>query len=89
MTDWDMNRAVVEMALECPNMYLVGSATDDRAIMYAIDKLGAGRICFGADAPFRRPHVVRAMYEAALDGEVTEEEKALIMGGNIVRLFGL
>jgi hypothetical protein len=34
-------------------------------------------------------HVVLAMYEAMLDGEVSEEEKALIMGGNIARLFEL
>ncbi|MBN1874337.1 MAG: amidohydrolase family protein [Anaerolineae bacterium] len=89
MTNWDMNRAVVEVAGRCPNMYLVGSATDDRAILYAIKMLGAERVLFGSDAPFRRPHVIRAMYEAALDGEVTEAEIALVMGGNVVRLFGL
>jgi hypothetical protein len=30
-----------------------------------------------------------AIYGAALDGEVSEEEKALVMGGTIARLFGL
>lgn len=94
MTNADMNQAVVEMALECPNMVLIGSATSDRAILEAIVALGAERVCFGTDAPFQRPHVVRAMYEALLDGEMadghlTGEEKALVMGGNIARLFGL
>lgn len=70
-------------------MFLIGSATDPRAIMYAIRKLGADRVCFGTDAPFRRPHVVKAMYEALLKYEATEAEKALVMGGNIARLFNL
>jgi hypothetical protein len=34
-------------------------------------------------------HVEVAKYHALLDGEVTAEEKDLIMGGNIARLFGL
>ncbi|MBN1248815.1 MAG: amidohydrolase family protein [Anaerolineae bacterium] len=89
MTDWDMNRAVVEVAQECPNMVLIGSATDDKAILHAIGSLGAERVCFGSDAPFRRPHVVRAMYDALLEDEVTAAEAALIMGGNIARLFSL
>ncbi len=87
MTNWDMNRAVVEVAGRCPNMFLIGSATDAKAILYAIQKLGAERVLFGTDAPFRRPHVIRAMYEAALEDEVTPEEKALVMGGNAARLF--
>lgn len=89
MTHADMNKAVVEMALECPNMVLIGSATTDRAILEAINALGASRVCFGTDGPFQRPHVVRAMYEAALDGEIGEADKALVMGGNIARLFRL
>lgn len=89
MTDWDMNQAVIEVAEECPNMILIGSATDPRAIVAAIHTLGAERVCFGTDAPFRRPHVVKAMYDALLKYEVTEEEKALVMGGNVARLFNL
>jgi len=89
MTNWDMNRAVVEVAQECPNMVLIGSATDDKAILFAVKALGADRVCFGSDAPFRRPHVVRAMYDALLADEVTPAEADLIMGGNIARLFRL
>lgn len=89
MNDWDMNRAVVEVAQECPNMFLIGSATEPKAIMYAIQTLGADRVCFGSDAPFQRPHVVKAMYDALLKYEATEEETSLVMGGNISRLFAL
>jgi predicted TIM-barrel fold metal-dependent hydrolase len=89
MEDWDMNQAVVEIAARCPNMYLVGSATTDKAIMHAIDVLGAERVLFGSDAPFQRPHVVCATYEAALADDLTQEEIALVMGGNAARLFNL
>lgn len=88
-TDQDMNRAVIEMALENPNMTLVGSGTPYEAVLAAIQILGADRVCFGSDAPFKRPHVELAIYDAALDGEIAEEEKALVMGGNIARLCGL
>ncbi len=89
MTNWDMNQAVVEVAAQCPNMILIGSATNDKAILYAIERLGADRVCFGSDAPFGRPHVVRAMYEALLMYDVEASERALVMGGNIARIFHL
>jgi predicted TIM-barrel fold metal-dependent hydrolase len=89
MTNNDMNDAVIEMAQECPNMYLVGSATTARAVLKAIGLLGADRVCFGTDAPFQIQHVVRVTYDALLEDELSQEEKALVMGGNIARLFGL
>lgn len=89
MTNVDMNDAVIEMAQECPNMTLIGSATTYKAVLKAIKILGAGRVCFGTDDPFQWPHVVRAMYEATLDGEINEKEKSLVMGGNIARILGL
>jgi uncharacterized protein len=89
MTDPDMAEAVVEVALECPNMHLIGSATNDKVVLSAIKKLGADRVCFGTDAPFQRPHVVRAWYDAMLKYDVTEAETAMVMGDNIARLLGL
>lgn len=89
MTHADMSRAVVEVAEECPNMVLIGSQTTYSLVLEAIRKLGATRVCFGTDSPFQRMHVVRAMYEAFLSGEVSEQDTAQIMGGNIARLFNL
>jgi predicted TIM-barrel fold metal-dependent hydrolase len=89
MTNNDMNDAVIEMAQECPNMYLVGSATTARAVLKAVRVLGADRVCFGTDSPFQMQHVVHAMYDALLEDELSQEERALVMGGNIARLFGL
>jgi predicted TIM-barrel fold metal-dependent hydrolase len=89
MNNPEMSRAVVEVAAECPNMILIGSQTTDSLVLEAIGKLGAPRVCFGTDSPFQRMHVVRAMYDAFLSGEVSQADKALIMGGNIARLFDL
>lgn len=89
MTDPEMTRAVVEVAQECPNMYLIGSATNANSIISAVNQLGADRVCFGSDAPFQPPHVVRAMYDALLRYEATEHQTAQIMGGNVARLFNL
>jgi uncharacterized protein len=89
MTDPDMVGAVIEVAQECSNMYLVGSATNDKAVLSAIKQLGADRVCFGTDSPFYRPHVTKAWYDAMLKYDVTEAETAMVMGGNIARLFEL
>ena len=59
------------------------------SVLDAIKALGAGRVCLGSDTPFALMHVCVAMYEALLEGEVTSEGKAQVMGGNLLRLFGL
>ena len=83
----DISNACIEIAQECPNIMLVGSGVRAVAILKAIKTLGAGRICFGSDTPFAMMHVELAMYEALMRDQVTEEERALILGGNIKRLF--
>ena len=82
-----MNRAVCEAAEECPNMVLIASATGDAQALAAIRRLGASRICFGSDWPFRKIHVVRAMFEAGVGEEVSAAEMDLSMGGNLKRLL--
>ena len=85
----DLSNAAIEIAQECPNLYLIGSGVRSRAILKAIKTLGADRVCFGSDTPFELTHVEVAKYHALLDGEVTAQEKQLIMAGNISRLMGL
>jgi predicted TIM-barrel fold metal-dependent hydrolase len=85
----DLSDAAIEMAQECPNLTLIGSAVRPRAILKAIKTLGADRVCFGSDTPFELMHVEVAKYNALLEGEVTLEEKRLIMSGNIARLLKL
>jgi predicted TIM-barrel fold metal-dependent hydrolase len=85
----DLSNAGIEMAKECPNLFLIGSAVRSRAILKAIKTLGADRVCFGSDTPFELMHVEVAKYHALLDSEVTPEEKQQVMGGNIARLMDL
>ena len=85
----DLSNAAIEMAQECPNLTLIGSAVRAVAVLKAIKTLGADRVCFGSDTPFALMHVEVAKYNALLDGEVTLEEQQMIMAGNIARLVGL
>jgi predicted TIM-barrel fold metal-dependent hydrolase len=85
----DLSDAAIEAAQECPNITLVGSGVRAVNILKAIKTLGADRVCFGSDTPFALMHVELAMYEALLRDQVTKDERALILGGNIKKLFGL
>jgi hypothetical protein len=85
----DLTNAMIEIAAEHNNITLIGSAVRARPILKAIKTLGADRVCFGSDTPFNLMRVEVAKYNALLDGEVTPEEHAAIMGGNIARLFGI
>jgi predicted TIM-barrel fold metal-dependent hydrolase len=85
----DLSNAAIEVAQECPNLFLIGSAVRARAILKAIKVLGASRVCYGSDTPFELMHVEVAKYEALLEDEVTLEEKQQVMGGNIARLMDL
>ena len=83
----DLSDAAIEAAQECSNITLVGSGVRAVNILKAIKTLGADRVCFGSDTPFALMHVELAMYEALLRDQVSEEEKALVLGVNIKRLF--
>ena len=85
----DLCDAMIETAAECPNVHLIGSNVRALRIRKAIRTLGADRVSFGSDTPFALLHVERAKVDALLDGEVSDEEKGLVLGGNIARLFGL
>ena len=85
----DVTNAMIEVAADCPNITLVGSTVRTVAVWKAIQTLGASRVCFGSDTPFAFLRVEKARFDALLDGEVSDEDKRQVMGGNVARLFGL
>lgn len=85
----DLSDACIEVAQEYPNITLIGSAVRAVNILKAIKTLGADRVCFGSDTPFAMMHVELAMYKALMQDEISADDQALVLGGNMARLFGL
>lgn len=85
----DLSAACIEAAQECSNITLIGSGVRAVNILKAIQTLGADRVCFGSDTPFAIMHVELAMYAALMKDQVVEADQALVLGGNIARLFGI
>ncbi len=81
--------AAIEIAAEHKNITLIGSASQYTAILRAIKTLGADRVCYGSDTPFFLMRVEVAAWNAMLEGEVTQEEKDKLMGGNIARVLNI
>jgi len=76
------------LARQRANVSLIGSHADYTSVLDAIKTLDAERICLGCESPFALMHACVATYGGLLDGEVTKPEKAEIMGGNTLTLFG-
>ncbi len=85
----DLSAAAIEVAAAHPNLTLIGSEVRPYPILEAIRRLGADRVAFGSDTPFEPMHVELAKYRALLDGEVSAEEQARVLGGTLARLLGL
>lgn len=82
----DWNRAIMA-AQKFPNLYLdtTSSTIDSGFVEAAINQVGAERVIFGTDMPLLDPYVQRAKIAAA---RIDDRAKALVMGGNILRLMG-
>jgi predicted TIM-barrel fold metal-dependent hydrolase len=51
--------------------------------------LGAGRVLFGTDYPFRKMTVIISMYELGIGPEISESDFDRVMGENAEKLFSL
>ena len=84
----DAWRQGIAAAQECPNLTLdFASSTPYRgAIARALATLGPERIAFGSDATLFDPLYMKAIFDQV---EMSDAERALVMGGNARRLFGI
>lgn len=63
-----------------------GSEPEAGVVEYAVQTLGAARIVFGSDAPGRDFSV---QLGKVMGADITDEERALILGGNMARVLKL
>ncbi|NOZ59687.1 MAG: amidohydrolase family protein [Euryarchaeota archaeon] len=71
-----------------PNVYLGTVKAKPEHVLQAVDALGAERIIAGSDAPYASMRYEMVEKFEALES-LSEEERALIRGGNIARLLKL
>lgn len=83
----DLSDASIDVALECSNVMLTGSAISYLSICNAIRRLGPERVCFGSDAPFAMVHVERAAYEAFLPDITDTKGREAIMYKNALKFY--
>lgn len=85
MGNWHL---AVEVAARHSNLYLdtASSQIDNGMIEHAVAQLGPEKVLFGTDMPLLDPWVQRAKIEGAA---ISDDAKALILGGNMQRLLGL
>jgi predicted TIM-barrel fold metal-dependent hydrolase len=79
--------AAIEAAQAHPNIHVIASGVYEIAVMQAIQRLGAERLSFGSDTPFRLMHVQLAFYRALLE-PFDERTREFVLGANIVRVLG-
>jgi predicted TIM-barrel fold metal-dependent hydrolase len=80
--------AVIDFAIRYTQWYLIDSEADYRKVLQALTVLGADRICTGSDTPFCPMRYEWAIRRAVYQ-DLDEDSRALVMGGNIARLFAL
>jgi predicted TIM-barrel fold metal-dependent hydrolase len=81
-------KTAVEIGTRHKNAYydIAGDIYDRRLIEYIAGHVGADHLLFGSDVPWFDPARQMGM---VLGANLTTEEKALILGGNASRLFGI
>lgn len=83
----DWNRAIM-VAERFPNLHLdtACSTVDTGFVEACVNALGAGRVIFGTDVPLLDPWPQLAKVK---ETRLTDVQRTLLMGGNILRLMGV
>ena len=84
----DIADAVADLAREYTNWWLIDSEVDYRKIHSALATLGPDRVCYGSDTPFCPMRFEWGMRQVIYQ-DLSEDEQALVFGGNIARMLGI
>jgi len=77
----------IAAAREHPSMFIEAQVIDPPdSLRVAADAIGAERIVYGSNSPSLS---MRGSINAVMEGELSDEEKAMIFGGNIRRILGI
>ncbi|MFN9373295.1 MAG: amidohydrolase family protein [Planctomycetaceae bacterium] len=92
-TDAAMTDQFIRLAEEFDNVWLDLSAVGLPAkIGEAVARVGARRLVWGTDGPYKNPtapEYARAQLDNVRKLEISDEDKRLILGGNVARLLNL
>lgn len=84
----DMADSVMDLAPGYPNWYMVDSELDYRKTLKALAVLGPRRVCYGSDTPFCPMRYEWGIRQVVYQ-DLTEQERAMVFGGNIARMLGI
>ncbi len=85
---YEGHRAAAKLARSYPNVYmdLSGDSYSFGLVEWLVEQAGADRILFGSDLFMID---ARTVMGRVLDADISSAAKALILGENAVRIFGL
>ncbi len=77
----------IAAALEHPSIFLEAQVNDTPdSLAVTVDALGAERVVYGSGSPTLS---MRASLNGVVEAELTDNQKALILGGNLQRILGV
>jgi predicted TIM-barrel fold metal-dependent hydrolase len=84
--NWRVQLALIDHLERHPNVYTDTAGVRRFDLLeQAVRRAGAHKVLFGSDGPWLHPRVELAKVQAL---EISEPDRALILGGNLLRLLG-
>lgn len=78
--------AAIKIVQQFPNIYIVATEADPKAVIKAIRVLGANRVCYGSDEPFTPMKIALAVFKVLLE-DLPTSDRELVIGQNILRII--
>ncbi|MDZ7264404.1 MAG: amidohydrolase family protein [candidate division KSB1 bacterium] len=84
---WEATRYLIPLLQQCPNLYVeFSNHQGNRIIELLVEKVGADQLLFGTQMMEKSPGAAKLLIEY---GEIDEQQRYQIAGGNLLRLLRL